>query len=73
MPLEGQAGDQAQPAWVYQRQVLIDERDLLLKGRCSMNEGNAVVVVYLDFTKAFDTVFHSILLKKNGWAYTSLG
>jgi len=27
---EGQPGDQAQPAWVHERQVLLDQPDLLL-------------------------------------------
>lgn len=55
---------QAQSAWVPEGQVLFDKPDLLLsQGTCLADEGKAVHIVYLDFSK-FMTVSHSTLMEK---------
>jgi len=47
------------------KKILLDQPDLLYDHVTHLlDEGKAVVVVYLDFSKAFDTVLHSILLEK---------
>jgi len=62
---EGQPGNQAQPAWVHERQVLLDNLiSFYDQGTCLVDDGKSLDVFYLDFSKAFDTASHSILLKK---------
>jgi len=55
--------NQAQPARVYERQVLLNQPDLFLR-RGLVDEGKAVDINDLDFSKASDTASHSILLEK---------
>lgn len=54
--------NQAQPAQVSERQVLLDQPDLLCPG--DPLSGKAFDVVYLNSNKAFDTVSDSIFLDK---------
>jgi len=56
-------GDQAQPECVHERHSGLTNLISFYDGMaCLVDEGMVVDVVYLDFSRAFDTVSHSILL-----------
>lgn len=57
----GQPGDQAQPAQVCERQVLLDWPDLLWQDNLFGGRGKGSECIYLDLGKAFHTTSHSIL------------
>ncbi|PKU41772.1 hypothetical protein llap_7924 [Limosa lapponica baueri] len=59
----GKPGNQAQSAWAYEVQVLLDKNDLLRQSDLLSGEGKAVDV-YLYFSKAFDIISHNVLLEK---------
>ena len=61
MASTGQPGHQAQPGWsVKGKSCLMNLISFYDKITHPVDEGKAVDVVYLDFSKAFDTISHSI-------------
>ena len=55
----GQLGDQDQTAWVHKGQVLLNNLISLCNEVTNLvDEGKAVDIVSLDFSKAFDAISH---------------
>ncbi|PKU45068.1 rna-directed dna polymerase from mobile element jockey-like [Limosa lapponica baueri] len=65
MAWTGKTGDQpSQRGFMKGRSCLTNLISFYDKVNHLVDEGNAVDVVYLDFSKAFDTISHRIILEK---------
>lgn len=58
--------DWKQSAQNYQRKIVFVQPDCCLRWK-TVDKGRAVEIIYLDFSKAFDVLFHSVLIAEEVW------
>lgn len=58
-PITGKSQGFTRDKWYFPNLIMLND-----KGTCSDDIGQVVVIVYLDFSKACDTVSRSLLLEK---------